>query len=346
MRQLSEHEALLFLNAHTNLGAQKLPDLLNKYGSYAAIWNSLGKRASIVEMLDELEAKQINYISILSNEYPTLLKEINSPPIILYYKGDISLLKSNCLGVVGTRRATMYSEQVINHIFPQLITAKVTIVSGFQKGVDTLAHLSALNNKGKTIAVLGTGLDIDYPSGNRSLFEKIISNGGLIISEYPPQTMPYKANFPRRNRIISGLSRGVLIIEATKQSGSLITGNFAVEQNREVFSVPGSIFSPYSQGPHFLIQQGAKLVQSAAEICLEIGINQKSTSKDLTIDLSELTDSQVQIMSCLDAYGKHIDTIIKEIATDPSLVMADLTILELRGLIFNGQNGIYSKNRS
>jgi DNA processing protein len=346
MLQLSEREALLCLNTISSIGAQSLADLLARYGTYAAIADSKKVSGYFEKIISELQAKNIEYLTYLDQEYPQLLKEISSPPIVMFYKGDHTLLNSACLGVVGTRMATSYGKQVIEQIIPELTSVGLTIVSGFQRGIDSLAHAKALEARGKTIAVLGTGLDINYPPTNKKLFNELLAQDNLIISEYPPGTLPYKSNFPRRNRIISGLSRGVLVVEAAKKSGSLITTNFATEQNREVFAVPGSILSPYSEGPHYLIQQGAKLIQNASQICEELGINSRPIrSSTRAVESRELRDIQRKILKVLDVYGKHIDAIIQQLNIPSAEILSELTILELDGLVLR-ENGIYSKSAS
>ncbi|MDQ3099342.1 MAG: DNA-processing protein DprA [bacterium] len=343
MLQLSEREALLGLNTMSGIGAQKLKNLYLQYHTYAAIWNSIKSRVSVESILTELKIKNISYLTYIDEDYPYLLKETASPPIVLYFKGDKTLLHSPCLGVVGTRMASSYGSQVIDYMIPELTSAGLTIVSGFQRGIDTLAHTQAIRSKGKTIAVLGTGLDVNYPPNNKKLYQEMLSDNNLIISEYPPGTLPFKGNFPRRNRIISGLSLGVLVIEAAKRSGSLITTSYAAEQGRDVFAVPGSVLSTYSEGPHYLIQQGAKLVQNAAQICEELGIISRPTGlviKQLEISLSEC---QKKILTILDVYGKDIDSIIKELSSPAAEILSELTILELSGCVIKTENGIYSK---
>lgn len=349
MLKLTEREALLCLNTINGLGAKKLEDLLVMYANYANIWASCYPHEPITpsKILEDLSNSNTQYITIIDKEYPALLKQISSPPIVLYYQGNISLLNTTGLGIVGTRNPSVYSEQVLNLIIPDLVSTGFTIVSGFQRGVDTLSHKKTVEQNGKTIAVTGTGLDIDYPTGNRKLREQILSSNGLIISEYPLKTPPYKANFPRRNRIISGLSLGVIIVEAALQSGSLITAKFALEQNREVFAIPGSIFSSNSLGTHYLIQQGAKLIQNTQEIYNELGIQAASSIfGTIATQNYSLTDTQQKILNYLDVYGKHIDLIIQELNLQSAQVMSDLTLLEIEGIVLNLGNGLYSKSRA
>jgi len=221
--------------------------------------------------------KEIHTITFFDQEYPSYLKEIYQPPWVLFARGDITLLQGEPkLAVVGSRQATQYGKNAIRLIFPELIAGGVVIVSGLAKGIDALAHEYAMKNGGKTIAVIAGGLYHIYPKENVSLADEMFKTQ-LVLSEYPPDTKPQKWHFPARNRIISGLAKGTFIVEAKRKSGSLITANYAVNEGRDVFSLPGSIFNPYSMGANGLIQQGAKLVTKAEDILEEIGKNGIST---------------------------------------------------------------------
>lgn len=212
----------------------------------------------------------IQMITIFDDDYPALLKETYQPPWILYAKGDVSLLKSsNLLAVVGARQYTEYGENAIHYLFPKLIEKGMIIVSGLAAGIDAIAHQSAINFGGRTIAVIAGGLYHIYPETNKKLAYEIMKNH-LIISEFPPDTKPLRWQFPIRNRVISGMSKGALIVQAKSKSGSLITANFAVQEGREVFALPGNIFSAYSMGTNELIQQGAKLVKCPEDILEEL----------------------------------------------------------------------------
>jgi DNA processing protein len=207
--------------------------------------------------------------TLLDDDYPPLLREIADPPLVLHFRGDLSLLRRPAVAVVGSRRASPYATNAAEHLARQLVSAGVTIVSGLARGVDSAAHAAALDAGGGTIAILGTGIDIVYPRSNKRLF-RLIEERGLILTEFPPGTPPLPSNFPVRNRVISGISLGTVIVEATSRSGSLITARTAAEQNREVGAVPGPIFSPGSEGTHRLIQYGAKLVHDANDILEEL----------------------------------------------------------------------------
>jgi len=201
--------------------------------------------------------------------YPPLLAEIHDPPLILYARGEVNTLKSPCLAVVGTRRPTLYGLQMAQGMAADLAARGISIVSGMARGIDAAAHRGCLDEDGCTVAVFGCGVDVVYPREHRQLVQKILKRG-LVLSEFPPGTSPAPQNFPVRNRIISGLSLGVIIVEASEYSGSLITARVAMEQNREVFAVPGNVTSPRSFGPNYLIKQGAKLVQCWRDVVEEL----------------------------------------------------------------------------
>ena len=239
------------------------------------------KEASFMSYLEKLDIrrvmalykeKNIRWVSILASEYPEQLKHIFIPPVVLFYQGDITLLKKyTLLGVVGSRDYTNYGKKVVDVVLSDLLkqtNREIGIISGLAKGIDTEAHLTTIKQSGHTIGVVGTGLDIFYPSKNKML-QEIMGRDHLVISEYPIGSQPLKHHFPERNRIIAGLSRGVLVIESKKSSGSLITAYNALEESRDVFVVPGSIFEPHREGNHKLIQLGAILVQTSEDILAE-----------------------------------------------------------------------------
>ena len=220
-------------------------------------------------------SNEIQEISINDENYPKSLKEIKDAPKVLYYIGSLSKPDEKIFAIVGTRLCSSYGKQVALEIAGDLAEAGLTIVSGLAPGIDTFSHQATLERKGRTIAVLGTGLDEKslYPKDNIKLSRKIVETGGCLISEYPPGTPGSKITFPQRNRIVSGLSLGVLVIEAKQKSGALITANLAFEQKRKVFAVPGPIHSSNSKGCHYLIKKGAKLVESASDILKELNLN-------------------------------------------------------------------------
>ncbi|MBU1043721.1 MAG: DNA-processing protein DprA [Candidatus Omnitrophica bacterium] len=221
--------------------------------------------SEFVKELEQIQKNNIEIITIAESRYPVLLKEIYDPPIVLYVKGDITVLQSKMLGVIGCRRASTYGLNQSAQISQALANRKICIVSGMARGIDTAAHKGALHAKGKTIAVLGSGFNNIYPSENKTLFDEISKNGA-VISEFSLNTLPLRGNFPRRNRIISGLCRAIVVVEAAQKSGSLITADLALNQGREVLAVPGIANSLNAQGTNKLIKEGAKLVENAQDI--------------------------------------------------------------------------------
>jgi DNA processing protein len=252
--------------------------LLEHFGDIAAVPDA---PARVLEGLLSLGAEEVRKLkspevpaewpalALVDDSYPAMLKEIIDPPLALFYRGDPDVLRQPLVAVVGSRRASPYGINAARELARQLSSAGVTVVSGLARGIDAAAHEAALASSGKTIAVLGTGIDIIYPRSHRRLTDAIAA-AGLVLSEFPPGTPPMAQNFPIRNRIISGLSLGVVIVEATSRSGSLITARTAAEQGREVFAVPGSIFSRGTEGTHRLIQYGAKLVHEVEDILEEL----------------------------------------------------------------------------
>jgi DNA processing protein len=220
-------------------------------------------------LLENYQNKNIWCMTIFEEEYPTLLKHIYNPPLVLYTVGNLQLLHSPSIAIVGSRKADLYALKAIQSILPALIQRKIVIISGLAKGVDTMAHKTAIRYHGETIGVLGSGFFHIYPQENIALVENM-KKEHLIISEYPPQTRPQKWHFPMRNRIISGLAKGAVIIQAEQRSGSLITAEYALQEGRDVFAVPGNIHESLSQGTNKLIQQGAKLVLTGEDILEEL----------------------------------------------------------------------------
>lgn len=269
--------------------------------------------------------------------YPEKLRNIHNPPVLLYVKGDPALLGHDGLGIVGARAATSYGLRMAEDFAFQLAERGLTVISGLALGIDTAAHQGALKAKGKTVAVLGNGMDIVYPRQNSKLFDTIAATGA-VVSEYPLGTKPDGFRFPARNRIISGLSLGVLVVEAAQRSGSLITASLALEQGREVFAVPGRIDSAKSVGVHRLVQEGAKLVYTIGDILEEVQLDEArpvgvpviQKENTSTIELAPEAD---KIFSFLDVYPKTIDEIIRGTTLPAPKVSEHLLLLELEGLV-------------
>ena len=271
------------------IGSVRLRALISTFGDAEAVWRAgrtdlrsagcLGdtlcnnviktrEQISIDKLADRCEKAGVRIIGLYDEDYPTLLAAIYNPPAVLYYRGSLPTT-DKLIAVVGARRATAYGRNVCNMIAAELAAAGVGVVSGAARGIDASAHLGALE-AGYTIAVLANGTDISYPPENSKLLQRITEHGA-VLSEYPPGTPPTPGQFPARNRIINGLAKGVLVVEAAERSGALITADFALEEGRDVFAVPGSILSSVSRGTHKLIKQGAKLVESGADILEEYG---------------------------------------------------------------------------
>lgn len=277
---------------------------------------------------------RIRIITFSNAEYPALLREIPDPPPLLYVKGRL-IPDAGCLSIVGSRMATAYGKSIAFRFAGELTACGLTVVSGMARGIDTAAHRGALAGGGSTVAVLGSGLLRVYPAENRRLFGEI-TESGAVVSEFSLQTGPDAHNFPVRNRIISGISLGTLVVEAAQKSGSLITARLAAEQNREVFAVPGSVHSFKSAGTHKLIQQGAKLVGALGDILEEIplaarGGGTASAGKTAgSPDPSALSEEDRQVLAALDVYPLHIDDLQQATGMDPGRLAACLLRLELK----------------
>lgn len=285
---------------------------------------------------------QIKVCSIDDSCYPKILQEIYNPPIILYYKGQLET-EALRVAIVGSRRFTPYGEGLAGEFASALAKAGITVVSGAARGIDTFAHRGALK-AGRTVAVLGCGLDVSYPPENRQLLANIAASGGAIISEYGPGIKPLPAFFPARNRIISGLSRGTLVVEAAKHSGSLITAEMAINEGRDVFAIPGSIYAKSSQGCNHLIQQGAKLVQQPADIIEEYLLpaenNKEKTVPQVALSLEERALYQVLSYD----HPLSIDEIMLSLAdADVANIAFLLLQMELKGVVIENEMHAYRR---
>jgi len=278
-----------------------------------------------------IDKYRIKVITFESPDYPALLKETHDYPAVLYVRGALNAADANSVAVVGTRKATSYGRQVTEDIVGNLAMNGITIISGLARGIDTIAHRAALEARGRTIAVFACGLDIVYPPENLKLAKDILENGALI-SEHPLGTKPKPENFPRRNRILSGLSLGVLVVESGEKGGALITAGFAVDQNREVFAVPGSILSGMSRGPNRLIQDGAKLVRNHLDILEELRLPVVSRQIEMNGALT-LGGNESIIIKCISDEPAHVDEICRASGLNTSTVISCLAIMELKGLV-------------
>jgi DNA processing protein len=286
----------------------------------------------VEKLLDGVEKSGAEVFTLGDPRYPALLREVHSSPPALYVKGTLAAEDRLAVAVVGSRRAAPYGRAVTERIAGELAAMGFNIVSGMARGIDTAAHTAAIKRGGRTTAVLGCGIDVAYPPENRVLMEKIAENGA-VVSEFPPGTMPLAENFPRRNRIISGLSLGVLVTEAALNSGALVTANFALEQGREVFAVPGSVMSPNSAGPHSLIQRGAKLVNGAQDIVAELAPLIKCYLKKPERPLINLDADERTVCNALTGDPLHIDDLVRRLGIATSKALTILLNLELKGVV-------------
>jgi DNA processing protein len=284
-------------------------------------------------------------ITLKDEEYPKRLRDIYDPPPLLYIRGELKKEDEFAVSVVGSRKTTPYGRWFTEKVSQELARQGVTIVSGMARGIDSLAHWGAISGGGRTIAVLGCGVDVIYPSENRNLFTKIIDHGA-ILSEFPMGSPPEGGHFPRRNRIISGLSFGVVVVQASEKSGSLITAGYALEQGREVFAVPGNVGTEGSRGTHRLIKEGAKLVETSEDILEEL-LPQWRKAREVTPEVEipkpDLTEEEKVLYELLDEAPLHIDMIIRESRMDPGKVSSLLLNLELKGLVSQGSGKCFSK---
>ena len=279
-----------------------------------------------------------NFITINDDVYPECLKEISNPPLKLYYKGNLDLLKEERLiAVVGTRNPSSYGKLCCEYMVKKMTSANITIVSGFAKGIDSIAHKTSLLTDGKTIAVIASGLDIVYPASNLSLYREI-EEKGLILSEYEARVKPFKGNFPQRNRIIAGLSKGTIVVESKNRGGSLITADLALEFNRDVYAVPGDVFSEYSRGCNNLIRDSrAKSLSNINEL-----LEDYSWEVEEKNDSNKYTKNQILILNCLSS-EKNLDSILLETKIKETEILAELMTLEIMGVIKSIAGGRYKK---
>ena len=279
-----------------------------------------------------------NYFTIEDDIYPQCLKEISNPPLKLYYKGNLDLLKDERLiAVVGTRNPSSYGKLCCEYMVKKMTSANITIVSGFAKGIDSIAHKTSLLAGGKTIAVIASGLDIVYPASNLSLYREI-EEKGLILSEYEAGVKPFKFNFPQRNRIIAGLSKGTIVVESKDRGGSLITADLALEFNRDVYAVPGDVFSEYSKGCNNLIRDSkAKSLSNINELLDDY--SWKIEEKNIN---NKYTQNQLLILNSLSS-EKNLDNILIETKIKQTEILAELMTLEIMGVIKSIAGGRYKK---
>jgi DNA processing protein len=323
---------------------------LESCGIPAPVAQAIFAQVGLKEAEKELEAAAkapCQLLTFACDDYPPLLKQISVPPLVLYVRGNAKVLSQHAVAIVGARRPTAYGSQVAHRLAHDLAERQLVIVSGMARGVDSAAHHGALEANGKTVAVFGSGADVIYPRENRRLAEKIME-AGAVVSEFPLGTAPTPENFPIRNRIISGLSLGVMVVEAAEYSGSLITARLALEQNREVFAVPGNVTSAQSFGPNHLIKQGAKLVDQWVDVVEEFPLHIRmqllppvegsegplATSGTASLFEESLTPDQKMVFEVLRVdEASFVDAIFELVALPPARILQALLELEMNGLI-------------
>lgn len=329
-------------NSLDNLLGANFHSLLNVEGISANLANRVMKQVSeyskfadeFEEELESLEKIDANWITFWSKKYPRNLKNIFAPPIILYYKGTIEEDDNSSVAIVGTRMASRYGKQMAEQFSKDLCNSGITIISGMARGIDSAAHRGALSSGGRTIAVIGSGLDVIYPAENKKLFNEIAEHG-TVFSEYKIGTKPDAQNFPKRNRIISGLSLGTLVIETKAIGGALQTAAFALDQNREVFAVPGNLGVIQSEGTNLLIQKGeAKLVRNYIDILEELNLKiQPDVGRNIPKPTYDLNMFEQKIYDLLSRDPKHIDIIANESGIISSDCLVHLLSLEFRNIV-------------
>jgi DNA processing protein len=333
------------------VGAVRFQHLLEHFGNAEFAWEAspaelaeaglslklierlvaLREKVDLSRIWDQIQSKDIQVLTWLDEAYPQRLREIEQPPPVLYLRGELSAEDDWAVAIVGSRRVTPYGRQVTEEIASFLAANGVTVVSGLARGVDALAHKAALKAGGRTLAVLGSGVDRIYPPENRALAELIFERGA-VMSDYAPGTPPEASNFPPRNRIISGLSMAVVVVEAGETSGALITAEFAAEQGREIFAVPGNILAPQSKGTNKLIQQGALPLLSADDIMQALNLTRvgqhKAARKALPADAVE-----AKLLTTIGEEPLHVDEIRNQTGLPVEKVSATLVMMELKGMV-------------
>ncbi len=364
---MSDLDYLLALNSLSDVGPVLARRLLSAFGNAERIFQAGIQELKGVEGIGESRARSIarfnqwdrvereieraeecgvRLITIKDRGYPESLRRAHGAPVVLYLKGRLADTDKYAVAIVGSRKASAYGIHVAEKISNRLAAFGVTVVSGMARGIDTAAHEGALRAGGRTIAILGSGVDVPYPSSNRGLMKRIILQGA-VLSEFPLGMEPKRENFPARNRIISALSLGIIVIEAALDSGSLITVGYALEQGKEVFAVPGNITSANSSGTNSLIKKGAQLVESAEEVIDELSPQLRgilSEEQRKPAEVPELSNDERMLFGHLTTEPKHIDAIIRETDIATGKAMSILLNLELKGVVIQSEGKHYCLN--
>jgi DNA processing protein len=357
-KSMTSREAYVALNMVDHVGPVRVKRLLERFGQPETILSASARDLMQVEGIGEEVARAINgwqsqvdldaelkriadfgaqVVTLADAEYPQNLREIYDPPLALYIKGSLEPRDKHAIGIVGSRQTTYYGLETARKLGYQLAYSGMTVVSGLARGIDTSAHQGALAANGRTFAVLGTGLDVVYPPENGPLYEKIANGGGAIMTQFPFGVKADPRHFPLRNRIVSGLSIGVVVIEAGISSGALITANMALDQGRQVFAVPGRVDSPHSKGCHRLIKSGAKLVEDAEDVLTEFeGLFPKTSrpeQAETSADTLEMTALEQKIFDAVGDDETAVDEVIRRSGLTSAEVFATLLRLEMRRLV-------------
>jgi DNA processing protein len=361
---MTSRDAYIALNMIDGVGPVRVRALLERFGSPEAILEAsrhdlrqvtgIGEEVArhitgwreaidLDAELARIEQAGIRVVTRDDADYPSHLREIYDPPLALYLRGTLSERDKLAVGMVGSRRTTLYGQEMARKLSYQLARAGVTVVSGLARGIDTAAHTGALQAKGRTVAVIGCGIDVVYPPENKKLAEQIVEKGGAVVSEFPFGVKPDRQNFPMRNRIISGWSLGVVVVEANLKSGALITAKQAYEQGREVFAVPGRADSILSRGTNQLIKDGAKLTEDVEDILGEFGylFPREKAEPDTVI---ELTDLERQVIKAIGDEEVLVDEIIRATGLTSASVSATLLGLEMKRVVKQLPGRQYARN--
>ncbi|NLO82803.1 MAG: DNA-protecting protein DprA [Clostridiales bacterium] len=354
----------IWLSSIPEIGSKRFFSLIDMFGSPKSVWESsyddlreasrfIGSKAvqNIIKYKKSVyleKAQKINedlnikVITFIDDEYPKILKNIYDPPAVLYCKGKPLKETSSMIAIVGSRRTSEYGRQMAEKFAYELSEAGFTVISGLARGIDSMAHRGAIKARGYTIGVLGCGVDVIYPRENKGLFRQM-EEYGTLVSEYPPGTQCAPGNFPARNRIISGLSQAVLVVEAGNRSGALITCDFALEQGKDVYAIPGNITSPYSIGTNQLIKEGAKLVTCPEDILEEFGLAGNSIADRPTQEAYQLDIFETQVYNALEDGEKQLEELVAITELEVSKLNAILTILEMKGIVKQLPGGKFVK---
>ena len=359
---MTERQALVALYSYIYFGPARTKLLIDYFGSAQKSWAASEKKLLSIGLKNErikdfikykkafntkayfekLKRLDIDFLTYDDSGFPKNLRDLSNAPLVLYKKGILSENSENAVAVVGTRKMTSYGREVTQQFAQELASMGITIISGLARGIDTMAHRATLDAGGQTIAVLACGLDLVYPLENTQLTKKILEKNGAILSEYPLGYPALRANFASRNRIISGLSKAVLVIEGAQKSGTLLTASAAAEQGRPVFAVPGQVTSPMSAASHFLIRNGATIAFSPRDILHELNVQLK-VDKNAMEKVMPAGKEEKKLVEILASEPLHLDELVAISGFEVASVSARLTIMELKGLVRNLGGGIYKR---